>query len=524
MNISTVDVLVAGAGPVGMTLAVELAIQGVAFRIVDKQQARSSESRAIGVHSRTLEVFNRYGAVEELLTKAGKVMGNVFWMNGKRFDGFKGHARPDTRFSGIHTVSQADTEAFLASHLAGRGVSVEHPVTVKSVVQDNDAAATVILTKSDGSEEIIRAKYVVGCDGAHSVVRHSMDVEFQGDAYAQEFILADTMIDWHGFGDKTYTMLGDRLMMLFPLAQGRAYIVLSRSTDPPSNDDPKLEDFRNALAERLPAEESPKLHDPFWLARFRLHHRCATKYRNNRLFVAGDAAHIHSPIGGQGMNTGINDSVNLAWKLARVLNGAEPDSFLDTYQEERLPVGQHLLNHTDQMFTFLTSEAPIMKSIRTILLPQALPSIGTSEIGPKLINYFSGLDVKYRRSSIVHTASGFVGPVRGGFRAPDGHVRAVDGKQLWLQDLLKGPGYHMLVFPKATETTEVEQAKARFFSTKVDTVPAQVHIITSHTKSENPKALVDVNGELHKRYGFDVKPGFAYIRPDGYIENMGFLH
>lgn len=523
---STIDVLVVGAGPVGMAMGMELAIQGVAFRIVEKAPTRSPYSRALAVHSRTLEVLKRYGHIDELLAHSQKIAGNSIYIKRKHFEGFdvfkNTQTRPDSQFPGAFTISQVYTEAFLEDRLTEKGVTIDRPVTVKSLVQDNDAA-TAVLVNGDGSEETVRAKYVVGGDGAHSVVRHSMNVEFQGDAYAQEFILADTMIDWDGHDGKAHLIIDNGLLMLLPLGPGRARIVLSRPSHLSSQTDPELEDFQAALQARLPAEDKPRLHDPFWLARFHLHHRCVTNYRDGRFFVAGDAAHIHSPVGGQGMNTGIQDSVNLGWKLACVLRGEKPDAFLDTYHEERWPIGQHLLKQTDQAFTFLTNNSPIFRTVRDFLLPYAMPWIASSSNMPlKMMKYFSGLGVKYRRSSAVHTATGFEGPVLGGFRAPDGQIQTADGTQSWLQDLLSGPGYHMLFFSKTADEEKVKEGQEKLLTANKETHPTQVHFITT-VESSNPKAVIDVDGELHKRYGFDTAPGFVYVRPDGYVEDIGYL-
>ncbi|KAJ4390660.1 hypothetical protein N0V93_004258 [Gnomoniopsis smithogilvyi] len=519
---STIDILVVGAGPVGLTLAMELAIQGVAFRIVDKEPKPSDKSRALNVHSRTLEVLNRYGHIDELLAHSQKIVGNETYINRQRMAGLHifdaTQARPDSQFAGAFSISQVFTEGFLANRLAEKGITVERSVRVKSVVQDDDAA-TVVLIHEDGSEETVRAKYVAGCDGAHSVVRHSMDVSFEGDAYAQEFITADTMIDWEGHDGKIHFILGQGLLVMVPLGIGRSRIVLSRPSHLASQNDPTLEDFRTALEAQLPVGEKIRLHDPFWLARYHLHHRCATKYRDGRLFVAGDAAHIHSPVGGQGMNTGIQDSVNLGWKLARVLKGEEADDFLDAYHQERWPIGQHLLTQTDQLFTFLTSNTPTFNLFRNFLLPHALPSIANTDMPQNMMKYFSGLSIKYRRSPIVHTAAGFDGPLRGGFRAPDGPIQTVNGKQSWLQELLRGPGYHTLFFSKAADDKALE---AELLKANLEKHEAQLHIITT-MKSSNQKAVVDIDGELHKRYGFDTKPGFVHVRPDGYIENIGYL-
>lgn len=299
---STTDVLVVGAGPAGMALSMELSIQGVQFRVVDKAPERSDKSRALGVHPRTLEVLNRYSdSIDELLSKANRIAGNAMWVGGKCFAGFdnsfqaaKNQIR-DTQFPGLFVISQVNTEDYLMKHLEERGVAVERPVTVKSVKQD-DHGVTVVLAKHDGSEEVVRCKYVVGCDGAHSVVRHAMSVEFEGDAYPQEFVLADTLCDWDETAGKAHMFLGEGMAMILPMGPGRARILASRPRHLSADADPTLQDFEDFLHTMLPADESvskPKLHDPFWISRFHLHHRCATKYRDGKLFVAGDAAHIH---------------------------------------------------------------------------------------------------------------------------------------------------------------------------------------------------------------------------------------
>lgn len=225
------------------------------------------------------------------------------------------------------------------------------------------------------------------------------------------------------------------------------------------------------------------------------------------------------------MNTGIQDSVNLGWKLARALAAAGPsasaDALLDTYHEERWPVGQHLLHETDQMFTFLSSAEPSFTFMRGVLLPHALPSMARDPaLFPGVMRYFSQLDVKYRRSRAVRTAAGFDGPVRGGFRAPDGPLRTAEG-DAFLQGLLRGPGHHLLLFAAGAEgEAAVEEARRKFLGTERKN--AQVHIIGT-AGSSSAETLVDVGGELHKRYGFEAKSGYVFVRPDGYVEDIGYL-
>lgn len=215
------------------------------------------------------------------------------------------------------------------------------------------------------------------------------------------------------------------------------------------------------------------------------------------------------------------DAFNLGWKLARVLNGDKPASFLDSYHEERWPVGQHLIIQTDQFFSFMTSGDPNFLFLRNLALPFLLPWIKSRpHIGGQVFNYVSGLGVKYRNSEIVGTASGFEGPVKGGFRAPDGVTRTADGKQGWLQDLFKGPGHDLLLFVGPGNSQELQEADQKWLEAGQDGVP--VHVVTT-ADSQDPRAVVDVSGELHKLYGFETKPGYVYVRPDGYIEHIGTL-
>lgn len=316
---TTADVLIVGAGPVGMTLAMELSLQEVSFRIVEKSPEPSDKSRALGMHSRTVEMLDRYGdGAGDLLAKATRVKGNDIWVGGRRFHALGGRqadaaatgATVDTRFPGIFSISQVHTEAFLEQRLRERGVAVERATTASHIAQDEDGV-TVTLHRGvnrkgkedDDDDETLRCRYVVGCDGAHSSVRHAMDVRFEGDAYPQEFILADTEYDWapeYFDGTRAQLFLGDGMALMLPLGPGHARFVASRSRVVAYDDaEPTLRDFEVCLEGMLPMEEGEnsskrlRLHDASWLARFHLHHRCVTKYRDGRLFVAGDAAHIH---------------------------------------------------------------------------------------------------------------------------------------------------------------------------------------------------------------------------------------
>ncbi|KAK8120154.1 hypothetical protein PG999_004274 [Apiospora kogelbergensis] len=561
------DVLIIGSGPTGTTMALELAAQGIPFRIVDKIAQRSDKSKALAVQPRSLEVMGRHGPVERLVERGNAGLGGAIFVNGKKtVDVDLGgiHATRDSAFPHTILAPQSLTEGFLAECLATRyGRFVEFGTEATSVVQNADGVTVTLRTESSSSaassptkvgdsgavpigtheEETVRAKYVVGADGAHSIVRHAAAVQFEGDAYPQDFILCDTHI-------RNTTMARDRfricmrygLLVIFPLGNGVVRLVASRP-GVPATDEPALKDFQDWLDYMVPGGAGGELYDPIWLARFKLHHRVSTNYRDGRLFLAGDAAHIHSPAGGQGMNTGIQDSANLGWKLASVLRGEQPDAFLDTYNEERRPVGLRILGSSDYLFNVVTSQGWLWLFFRNLLAPWVLPwLIGDGARRNRMFRFLSQLGVRYRRSSIVGTAEGFAGPVLGGDRAPDGPVvefgeEKLQKKQreLRLHHLLVPEKHHLLLFSGVTSSSgtvsrEDLQQAAKTFQNDNPGGAALVHVLIAGPSScgGRPPSLngdyyLDVDGVLHGRYGFGDGPGYVYVRPDGYVAHIGPL-
>ncbi len=523
------DILIVGAGPTGTMLALELALQGVSFRIIDSAPTRSDKSRALVIQPRTLELLARHGIAHDIIALGNVGTGARLFVNKKlaaELDlsdlGFD-----DTAFPLPLWISQADTEHFFDAALQRHGRIVERPCTAEEIEQDDTGVTVTLRHGLDGGEERIRAKYVVGCDGAHSAVRHAAQLTFEGSAYPQDFLLADLHLDWssHPEGDSRLNIfMGQGMLIGFPLKGGLFRLVFSstgRKLTAGEDAEPTLEDFRKAWSEMAPGEAV--LRDPVWMSRFMLHHRGVDSYRSRRIFVAGDAAHIHSPAGGQGMNTGIQDAVNLGWKLAAVLRGETDAKLLDTYDTERRRIGEHLLQGTDRAFQYGSSVNPVFIFLRNFLIPWVVPwAFSDRGRRAKMFRFISELGIRYRHSSIVGTSSKYKGRLRGGDRAPDGTLQSSDGP-LSMLGLCTGPTHHFILFSgtgsEAADDAALQLFADSFLKTSVDWV--KTHKIFAK-KSLGGSGYFEEKGQLHARYGF-VEPGYVLVRPDGYIAHIGPL-
>jgi 2-polyprenyl-6-methoxyphenol hydroxylase-like FAD-dependent oxidoreductase len=466
-----------GAGPTGLALAIELARRGVAHRTIDRITERSDRSRALGVQARTLELMRAWG-VSEPLVAGGQPTLNINLAVDKRAAArltLTDIGVSDTPYPFILFTSQVETERQLDAALARYGGTWERGVELVDAHDEGDFV-TATLQHADGKREELRCAYVVGCDGAHSRVRKAAGFDFGGAQYEQDFVLADVHIDWPAPPEELSFLFGKQLtVVVFPLPHGVSRIVAIRSDGAPVPEgEPTLEEVEPLLQAASPWPA--KISQPRWITRFRLHHRGVDHYRRGRLFVAGDAAHIHSPAGGQGMNTGIQDAINLGWKLARVTAGRSPQRLLDSYDEERRPVGERLLRSTDRLFQLANVGNPILSWARNKLVPLAAPRLLSSPFRRRLLfRFVSELAIHYRGSSIVMPGCGE--------RLSD---RIYDGQHLL--DTLASPQHHLLI---AGDDGEFARAVTQRFAHELD-----VHVMPS----------------LHGR-----TRGWLLVRPDGYI-------
>lgn len=511
-----VDVLVVGAGPTGLMLAHELAARGVRVRIVDRAADRARESRALVVQARSLEMLDRYGLAGRLIARGRPAIGAAIHVEGHepvrvRVDDI---GVDDTRFPFILFVSQAETEQLLVEALSERGGSVERRTRLESFVDDG-AGVTAKLARDDGATAEVRARWLVGCDGAHSTVRHALGLAFEGAPYEQEFMLADAAVETPLPSDEVRFFLRKTgLLVAFPLAESGVFrIVASRAAATSKGADdhaaaPPAREEVQAIADEL-ALEPMRVVETRWTARYRLHHRCVDAFGRGRVFVAGDAAHIHSPAGGQGMNTGLQDAANLAWKLADVLDGRAGESLLASYGEERRPIARALLRYTDRLFSFAASKRPFVIRLRNALVPVLAPRVVASPARRRMaFRFISELAIAYPKSRVVldlePRGRGFTrsAPVPGS-RAPDAQL---EGRRL--HDALRGGRHHLIVFEEGGAATPAPPGD--------DAALVRVRRAGTGTSGSDDGALVDTHGEAFRRYGVESEATFL-VRPDGYV-------
>ncbi|HEX8156507.1 MAG TPA: FAD-dependent monooxygenase [Solirubrobacteraceae bacterium] len=357
---STTDVLIAGAGPVGLTLAASLRARGVEVVLVDKAAEAANTSRAAVIHARTLEMLQAIDVSEELVRR-GLIVSRFTVRDLDRalltidFDGLP------TRYPYALMLPQNITEGVLASRLAELGGRVHRPYELARLEQDGDG---VIATMVGG--ETIQAAYVVGADGMHSAVREQTAIGFAGDTYGQSFVLADVHLDWEFDDSEVMLYLAPAgLVVVAPLPDGRHRIVATVDAAP---EHPDRDHIQALLEARGPQKRPAQVKDVVWSSRFRVHHRLADRYREGRVFLAGDAAHVHSPAGGQGMNTGIQDAVALGVRLADVLRDGADERILDDYEAERRPVAADVVAFTHRMTVLATVQRAGARRIRNAAL------------------------------------------------------------------------------------------------------------------------------------------------------------
>jgi 2-polyprenyl-6-methoxyphenol hydroxylase-like FAD-dependent oxidoreductase len=409
-------ILIVGAGPVGLTLACELTRYRVPVRIVDKAAQRTDKSKAIVLWSRTLELLDRGDQGAAPFIEAGfKARGvNIIAPGGHVVGHVKMDAVPSP-YNYALMLPQSDTERLLEERLRRLGVSVERSTEVTALNIGADGAEAT-LRRADGGQEIVHADWLAGCDGAHSIVRHTLAAPFSGETLGGDWILADVHMKGYPFPDTEIAVYWARegVLPIFPITPGR-YRVLANV--PPSGEDhPRdatLEEVQAILEQRGP--RGATLFDPIWLSSFRINSRKVASYRSGRVFLTGDAAHVHSPAGGEGMNTGMQDAFNLAWKLALAVHGICGEALLDTYSPERSYVGDEVLKDTARLTAVGTLSNPVAEDLRNIVGRIAL---GFAPVQHAFVDHMSQVSVGYPESPMNGPAHRSLHPAPGQRMAP----------------------------------------------------------------------------------------------------------
>jgi len=408
------EVIVVGAGPTGLVLALSLAKLGVAVRIVDKAALPGTTSRALAVQSRTLELYRPLGLARDVVEAGLRMSAINLWVAGRHVKRvvLGGMGRDLSPFPYPLVYPQDEHERLLIEHLRAAGVEVERPLEVTGF--EEIAGGVRVRLAGPRGEETCEAAWLAGCDGARSVVREALQAGFPGGTYQHLFYVADVEATGPVMNRELNVALdaADLLAVFALKGEGRARLIGIVREDAAAKQAPTWDDVSGRILARLGID----VKRVNWFSTYHVHHRVAHFFRSGRAFLLGDAAHIHSPVGGQGMNTGIGDAVNLAWKLAAVLRGAARASLLDTYAVERMAFARRLVASTDRAFTFVTHDGPLARFVRLRVVPVLFPTLFSSERWRRFFfRIISQIDVNYR---VEPFNAGVAGKVRGGDRLP----------------------------------------------------------------------------------------------------------
>ncbi len=434
-----VDVLVVGAGPTGLVLALWLVRQGRTVRIIDKSAGPGETSRAMVVQARTLELYRQLDLAEKMVAAGHCNPAMNLWVGGRRKVrvalGEAGAAL--TPYPFVLVYPQDRHEHLLAARLQELGVTVERQTELVGF-EDSGAHVSARLRMPGGNEQVCEALYLTGCDGASSIVRRQLGASFEGSTYRQRFYVADVTVSGIEPRAEAHIALdGADLVAVLPYDEGCRHRLIGVVRDGQSE---HLEALTFAhVSQQAITGLGLSIDEVSWFSTYQVHHRVADRFRRGRTFLLGDAAHVHSPVGGQGLNTGIGDAINLAWKIATVLRGEAPDRLLDSYESERQKFARVLVETTDRVFTFVTADGNLAKMIRRHLVP-ALASVAsrfgiTREV---IFRRVSQTAIGYRFSDL---SAGTAGKVRGGDRLPWVSAAGVDN-----YDTLAAIGWQVHVY------------------------------------------------------------------------------
>ena len=533
-------VLIVGAGPVGMVLGMELLRRGVPCRLIDQAEAPAKTSRAFGIHPRTMELFARLGIADTIEERAQKLYDMRAYADGRELT----HVIMDaedlvTRYTCTYSLPQVYTEEIMRQRLVELGGRIEYATCLERLEQDEHAVSAVVRDPGGQSRQI-RASWLIGCDGAHSTVRKQLGMPFEGSP-SETWLIADTYLDWElGRGqqhDTLYILLSEQgALVTFPFPEADHWRVLDTSPDLSEGADAQV--IIPQLTRKLRAaigSTTAQVRDVSWISAFTIQQRRVSRARVQRAFVAGDAAHCHSPASAQGMNTGVQDAFNLGWKLAQVYHQQAPVSLLESYSAEREPVAAAVLASTQTVTRALSMRESSGRWMRDSLIAMVTTSPEMREsVLKRIAPEFFGLGVSYEHSALVsqHWHPAFASfdrqpaGLKPGTRVPDYPFAVVNGlPSQRLHAVLNSTDYALLLFT-AGASGEDAQRLGHFAQEIQRTYGALVTpmLIVPVSQQQQPaqwpgQELADSGHPYHTlHYFFGVRQPSAYvIRPDGYV-------
>jgi len=524
-----IDVFVIGAGPSGLLMTAELIRHGLTCRLIDKNSSPSDKSKAIAMQARTLEVLNYVGVAEECIAQGLKITHFIPTSHGKKICDIS-FKETKTPYPFVLSLEQSKLELILIKKLETLGCRIERGVELLDFQQNEQDIRLFLKNNSTGNIEVCQTKWLIGCDGAHSTVRKQLDLEFEGKSFPQIFSLVDLEVEWKyprncfmGFLEEKDILFAapiqekNRYRLIFQLERGRDFLKRNKhlkqgeisSTDLPK---PTLEEVAQIVHQYADANAVVK--NPVWLTHFNVSSRMVSRYQKGRVFLVGDAAHIHSPVGGQGMNTGLQDGFNLAWKIAFAHKRKSKASLLESYHDERYFVGKNLLKGTEKTTNFILTRSKFL-----IFLRNAFMSLMTSfsAVRNKFVSTVSEINVYYPLSQwIVQTRHPSL-KLQAGRRAPNAAI-FYEGLISSLFSLWKTTtSFHLLLIDLKAQFSNIDDI-AKILETQ-NAGFVKVHVVRSNGANDG-KYLQDLHKEIQTLYG-DLT--IYLIRPDGYVGYCGPL-
>ncbi|HLN99166.1 MAG TPA: FAD-dependent monooxygenase [Pyrinomonadaceae bacterium] len=494
------DVLIVGAGPTGLSLACQLIRYGTDFVIVEKNEGITPYSKALGVHARTLEIYEQLGLAQKAVAN-GTIAGKVRMLEGGKVVGevdLSNVGEGMSTYPFLLVLEQSQNEQLLYEYVRGNGRDVLWQHDLESLSQ-NETGVTANVRTSGGETQIINAKYLVGCDGPRSPVRHALGLSFEGSTFERLFYVADVFIDWKFSHDALHVCIAENgVVAFFPMPGEKRWRIVGAFPEGHEKDESEIlyEEIEARIKKEAEVELDITRVD--WFSVYKVHTRHVEKFSSGRGFVAGDAAHIHTPAGGQGMNTGIQDAYNLAWKLALVLKGEAAERVLDSYNEERLPNARRLLQTTDRMFNLAAGNDWLLNLIRTTVFPPMAKFIlSIDAVKKRFFPLISQIGITYRDSSLSAHAGDEKFEVKAGDRLP---YFLVDGHSVF--DQLRAPKFHLVIFwDGQSDHSSYEEMKNKIAN-------GHAHLIDLY--------LIPIDAHIAEAFG-TTKNFHVLLRPDNHV-------